>query len=228
MSRHVKGIDGHTYRSMASCSSSSSSIHGTHYVVIQWNDYRKENFLAFLGGFTSLDKAREVQIRCLERFQNEGWINNNRFKNVKKAYPISTYPLASLGERLSPTNLIDQKFVPTGIADEPENFTVGIFAIKSPKSTSNGFFEVNVQTYWRGFIKCVVEEEMPLRLPIFCPSEVLSEESYEIDLSNLDKLEDDSEPYTQFKNHRYDYAKDCIHSYVFRYVQDYEYPTLMW
>ena len=220
---------------MASCSSSSSSsIHGTHYVVIQWNDYRKENFLAFLGGFASIDKAHEVQIRCLELFQNEGWISNNRFKNVKKAYPISTYPLASLGERLSPTNLIDQKFVPTGIADEPENFTVGIFAIKSPKSTSNGFFEVNVQTYWGGWgglNSCIVEEEMPLQnlhLSIFRRSEVLSEELYEIDLSNLDKLEDDSEPYIQLKNHRYDYAKYCIHRYVFRYVQDYEYPTITW
>ena len=221
--------------SYSSSSSSSSSIHGTHYVVIQWNDYRKENFLAFLGGFTSLDKACEVQIRCLERFQNEGWISNTRCMNVKKAYPIRTYPLADLSvEGLSPTNLIVQKFVPTGIADEdgfvdePENFTVGIFAIKSPKSASNGFFEVNVQTYWRGFIKCVVEEEMPLHLSIFRRSEVLSEESYEIDLSNLDKLEDDSEPCKQFKNHRYDYAKYCIHRYVFRYVQDYEYPTLTW
>ena len=48
--------------------SMASSDHSGRYIVLQWNDYRKENFLVFLGGFSNIQKAREVQVRCLEGF----------------------------------------------------------------------------------------------------------------------------------------------------------------
>ena len=93
---------------------------------------------------------------------------------------------------------------------------------------------MNVQTYWGGWgglNSCVVEEEMPpLSSQIESSlikrqdhSEAHPEETHKIDLSNF-KPEDLSQK--KFENHRYDYAKYCVHRHVFRYAHDYEYPTI--
>ena len=102
---------------------SSSSIRN---IVLQWNDYRKENFLAFLGGFSSIQKAREVQFNCLERFKNEGWI-----RRLSRPVPSFEVDVTKISGGYS-NNLSERSIVEVSW-DEREDFTVDIFYVLHPR-----------------------------------------------------------------------------------------------
>lgn len=138
-----------------------TKVNSGRYIVLQWNDYRKENFLAFLGGFSNIQKAREVQLRCLEGFQKEGWI-----KNLPYVFGIQTCdPSWSVKVGKSSKNLIERKII--GLSDEePEMFTVDIYYVRDPKTTKSTpeLEQVKVETCWGGWggrNACFVEKQIP-------------------------------------------------------------------
>ena len=111
------------------------------YIVLQWNDYRKENFLSFAGGFSSFEKAVEVQIKCLKEFQDNGWIKDHEAVPV---YPASdptlptrlVFPIRELDssfwlEREGGTHQVNCKFIQVDLyGGNSECFMASIF-IKS-------------------------------------------------------------------------------------------------
>ena len=203
------------------------------YIVLQWNDYRKENFLSFAGGFSSFEKAVEVQIKCLKAFQDNGWI-----KNIRSARPTSlVFPIlnSSFGrlEEEGGTNQVNSKFIQADLTgDESERFMASIYKVKPQRScdaASEEAEEVYIETYWGGWgglNKVFVNESiLPLSLTFFedrvAPKHL---EQVFVDLTSPSKPQSDFPKHT---NQRFDYAKrNCIHSYCFRYVPEVEYPIL--
>ena len=202
------------------------------YVVLQWNDYRKENFLCFVGGFSSLERASEVQMRCLQGFQEKGWISRlSRDNDQFGRYGLTSvnYPIRE--RSLKPdTNLVSRKFIQCGDFEEPEAFTVDIHKVKAIE-------ELYIETFWGGWAgRCTVSvgEKIPdeFVFPTFPSFSMLTNkprfgerlEPVLIDLSDPSKVQSEDDT----KNQRYDYEKGRIHCYVFKYVPDTEYPILCW
>ena len=196
------------------------------FIVLQWNDYRKENFLAFLGGFSSIQKAREVQFNCLELFKNEGWI---------ASCSIFSRPVPSLKVDVTneySKNLLERSIVKAGIPDEPEDFTVDIFYLLHPRKKEgidHGLEQVKVETLWGGWSglnRCFVEEEitptMLSELTKYADDVYVNTEISKIDLSDMSTNPDKDQLSIQ-KNQRCDYKKNCVHRYEFTYAVDREY-----
>ena len=205
------------------------------YIVIQWNDYRKENFLSFAGGFFSFEKAVEVQIKCLKEFQENGWI-----KNVRSARPTSlVFPILNGSFWLQEeggTNQVNSKFIQADLTgDESERFMAGIYKVKPQRScddvASEQAEEVHIETYWGGWgglNKVFVNESIPPLGLIRFKDKVAPKhlEQVFVDLTKPSKVQSELPEPT---NQRFDYAKrECIHSYCFRYVPEVEYPILQW
>ena len=210
------------------------------YIVIQWNDYRKENFLSFAGGFSSFTKAAVVQMKCLKEFQDNGWI-----KNVRSALPTSLFfPIRELNssfwlEREGGTNQVDSKFIQVDIyGGESECFMASIYKVKPQRSSdaaSEEAEEVYIETYWGGWggaNKVFVNESIPpLTYDNFPEGEVAVKhlEQLFVDLTNPSKVQSEFESEHRSTNQRFDYGKKhCIHSYCFRYIPEVEYPILQW
>ena len=204
------------------------------YIVLQWNDYRKENFLSFAGGFSSFEKAVEVQIKCLKAFQDNGWI-----KNIRSARPTSlVFPIlnGSFGlEEEGGTNQVNSKFIQADLTgDESECFMASIYKVKPQRSrdaASKEAEEVYIETYWGGWggaNKVFVNESIPPLSLTFFKDRVAPKrlEQVFVDLTSPSKPQSGFPEHT---NQRFDYTKkECIHSYCFRYVPEVEYPILEW
>ena len=188
------------------------------YIVIQWNDYRKEHFLAFLGGFSSLTKATEVQMKCFKEFQEKGWIRQS---------PLAlSRPIRERNIRKGGTNLIKRKFIECGFEDESQRFTVDIFKIK-PQISEPGVSgavpeEVYIATLWGcwgGLNSVFVGENIPETEP-----------SQRLETVNIDLVNPREEPThkSEHPNMRYDYEKYTQHTYHIKYMPEVEYPVLCW
>ena len=199
------------------------------YVVLQWNDYRKENFLCFVGGFSSLERASSVQIRCLQEFQEKGWISrlsrdiNGLYFPTSVNYPIREWPLEP------GTNIVSRKFIQCGHPEESEAFTVDIHEVKL--LNNDVIEELYIETFWGGWAglcKVSVGEKIPDE-SLYCmltnkPRFTERLESVLIDLSDPSRIQSEGHA----KNIRYDYEKGPIHCYYFKYVPDTEYPIFCW
>ena len=214
------------------------------YIVIQWNDYRKENFLSFAGGFSSFEKAVEVQIKCLKEFQDNGWIKNV----VHGTVPTSlVFPIRDLNrssrfsswlETDGGTNQFDRKFILVGCEGQMECFMASIYKVNPQRSSdaaSKEAEEVYIETYWGGWgglNKVFVNESIPpLTYDNFPEGEVAVKrlEQIFVDLTNPSKVQSEFESEHRSTNQRFDYEKKrCIHSYCFRYIPEVEYPILQW
>ena len=202
------------------------------YIVIQWNDYRKENFLSFAGGFSSFEKAVEVQIKCLKEFQDNGWIKNAVHPTVPASlvFPIRELNSSFWSEDLG-ANQVDSKFIPVGCEDERECFMASIYKVKPQIcDTSEEAEEVYIETYWRPNKVFVNESIPPLTYRDFPEDEVTVKrlEQIFVDLTNPSKVQSEFESELTSTNQRFDYEKHCIHSYCFRYIPEVEYPILQW
>ena len=199
-------------------------VDSSRYIVLQWNDYRKENFLCFVGGFSSFERASAVQIKCLEEFQEKGWI---RGAVVKHRYPIREWTFDP-----STTNLVSRKFIQCGYVDEPEMFTVDIIEVKPNAWNNSSIEETYIETFWGGCGLCHVSvgdkisDEYVHSTYLF--NEPLPErlEPVLIDLSDPSKVY--SEEDRGNRNQRCDYEKRCIHCYHVKYLPDTEYPIFYW
>ena len=214
------------------------------YIVIQWNDYRKENFLSFAGGFSSFEKAVEVQIKCLKEFQDNGWIKNLvHGVPTRLVFPIRDLNGSSWLEIEGGTNQVDSKFIPVGCEDERECFMASIYKVKPQRScdtasdtaASEEAEEVYIETYWGGWgglNKVFVNESIPpLTYRNFPEGEVAVKrlEQIFVDLTNPSKVQSEFESELGSTNQRFDYEKKrCIHLYCFRYVPEVEYPIHRW
>ena len=172
------------------------------YIVIQWNDYRKENFLSFAGGFSSFEKALEVQIKCLKEFQDNGWIKNVVHATVptRLVFPIRDY-CSSWLEMEGGTNQVDCKFIPVGCEDEIEGFMASIYKVKPQRSCDTASDtaaaeeaeEVYIETYWGGWgglNKVFVNESIP---PLEGEVAVKRLEQIFVDLTNPSKVQSEFE-----------------------------------
>ena len=206
------------------------------YIVIQWNDYRKENFLSFAGGFSSFEKAVEVQIKCLKEFQDNGWIKNLVHATVptRLVFPIRELNGSSWLETEGGTNQVDSKFIQVGFGEEEraECFMASIYKVKPQRNnTSEKAEEVYIETYWGGLNQVFVNESIPPLTYRDFPGEVAVKhlEQIFVDLTNPSKVQSEFESELTSTNQRFDYEKwHCIHSYCFRYIPEVEYPILQW
>ena len=201
---------------------------------------RKENFLSFAGGFSSFEKAVEVQVKCLKEFQDNGWIKNVPVHPTVPAsliFPIRELNSSFWSEDLG-TNQVDSKFISVGCEDERECFMASIYKVKPQRScdaASEEAEEVYVETYWGGWgglNKVFVNENIPpLTYPKFSKDAVAVKrlEQCFVDLTNPSKVQSEFESELRSSNQRFDYEKKCcIHSYCFRYVPEVEYPIHRW
>lgn len=142
---------------MAECTS--VKVASERFLVFNWNDYRKENFWVFLGGFSSLEKAQELQLKCLKQFHEKGWI-----KNYASCHPILDFDLKYCKEH---TKLVQRKFINAGHEDEAELFTVDIIKT-NPRQLANGVEQVTVESFWGGWAglnNFIVDEPLLLSSP---------------------------------------------------------------